>query len=320
MASPISPSGSIARPRLVAQQPPQILPVARLGEHRPGHRADRHGRRDAGAGRPAEQERREHNGASRARVLAAHRGEAPVEEELAGARLLQERAVDREQDDERARDVDRGAEDPLERLVEESRQARDVVAAVRPLAGQPRPGERVGDESADDAGHDPSGRAAAGLEHEHDERDAEERVRGARHHVAVPDVVTAREEVGDRREAEHRADDVPPHEAVAIARGDREQQEHEHQHEADVHRAQHLRRHDVDGRVQVVEAHDDEQRRRQRREQAAEAARRALVLLDERLGGLQALLADGLVGGRAVVARFGTGGQGLSRGSPAIGG
>ena len=80
--------------------------------------------------------------------FAAHRGEAPVEEELAGARLLQERAVDREQDDERRRHVDRRAEDAFERLVEEARHARHVVAAVLPLAGQPRAHERIREERA----------------------------------------------------------------------------------------------------------------------------------------------------------------------------
>ncbi len=99
----------------------RLLAVACAREHRPGDRADRDRRRDARPGRPAEQERRQHDRAPRARVLAAHRREAEVEEELAGARLLQERAVDREQDDQRRRHVDRRAEDAFERLVHEAR-------------------------------------------------------------------------------------------------------------------------------------------------------------------------------------------------------
>ena len=83
-----------------------------------------------------------------------------------------------------------------------------------------------------------------------------------RQRVAVPDVVAAREQVGDRRDAERGAHDVPPHQPVAVARGDREQQEHEQQHEADVHRAQDLRGHDLDRRVEMEQRHDDEQRRR----------------------------------------------------------
>ncbi len=200
-----------------------LLAVARALEHRIGDRADRHRRRHAGARRPAEQERREHHGAPGARVLAAHRREAPVQEELAGARVLQERAVDREQDDERRRDVDRGAEDAFERLVQESRQARDVVAAVRPLAGQPRSDECVGEEQRDHEQHDPARRAAHRLEHEQHERDAEEHVGAIRQRVAVPEVVAAGEQVGDRSprraSAQH---DVPPHQAIAEALRDRE--------------------------------------------------------------------------------------------------
>ena len=275
-----------------------LLSVAGLREHRPGDRSDRHRGRDAGARGPAQKERREHDGAAGARVLAAHRGEAPVQEEAPRARLLQERAVDREQDDERRRHVDRGPEDAFERLVEETRQARDVVAAVRPLAGEPRADERVGDERPDHERHDPSRRAPAGLEHEQQEREAEERVARAGRDVAVPDVVAAGKQVGDRREAERRAHDVPPHQPVAVARRDREQQEHEDQHEADVHRAQHLRGHDLEGRVQVEQAHRDEQRRRRVPEQAAVAAGPALLLLDVRFRDPEAVLGHGGVGCR----------------------
>src|ERR687889_523610 len=65
-----------------------------------------HRRRDARAGRPAEQERGEDDGAAGAGRLAAHGREREVEIELAGARVLQERTVDGEQDDERRGDVD----------------------------------------------------------------------------------------------------------------------------------------------------------------------------------------------------------------------
>ena len=187
-----------AEPARCQQSAGRVLRVTGALEHRPGHRADRHRGRDAGAGRPAQQERREHHGAPGPAVLAAHRGEAPVEEELARARVLQERAVDREQDDERRRDVDRGAEDPLERLVQEAREARHVVAAVRPLARQPRSEESVGEEERDHEQHDPAGRAPHRLEHEHDERRAEDHVPAVGQRVAVPEVVAAREQVDDR--------------------------------------------------------------------------------------------------------------------------
>jgi hypothetical protein len=85
-----------------------------------------------------------------------------------------------------------------------------------------------------------------------------------------------------------------------------------------VHRPQRLRADDVDRGVQVVEAHDDEERRHDAREQAAVAAGRALLLLDERLGGLEPF-GQRDIERRGVVDRFWTGGQGSSRSSPAVG-
>src|SRR5262249_46870541 len=153
----------------------------------------------------AEEERRKHDRASGARVLAAHRGEAEVEEELAGARMLQERAVDREQDDQRRRYLDRGAENAFERLVKEARHARYVVAAVRPLTRQPRTRESVGEKGDDDAADDPARRAAAGFEHEQHESDAEEDIEPSGNDIAVPEVVASREQVDDGRHAQERA-------------------------------------------------------------------------------------------------------------------
>ena len=70
-------------------------------------------------------------------------GEREVDEELAGAGLRQERAVDREQDDERRRHVDRDAEDALERDVQVPDEPGDIVAAMRPGRRQIRPDHRV---------------------------------------------------------------------------------------------------------------------------------------------------------------------------------
>ena len=269
-----------------------LLAVARADEHRVGDRSDRHGGRNARARRPAEQKRREYDGASRAGMLAAHRGEAEIEEELARAGMLQERAVDREQNDERRRHLDRRAEDTFERLIQKSRHAGQVVASMRPLPGQPRTDEGVDEEGKDDAADDPAHGAAAGFEHQQHEGDAEEHIQGRRYDVAVPDVVAAVEQVEDGRYPEHSANDVPPHQPIAKARRDRKQEIDEEQHEADVHRPQHLRRHDLHRRVQVEEAHRDQQRRRDAVEPALEAADCAFRLFDEFFGFLQPLVGD----------------------------
>ena len=179
----------------------RLRAVTGAREHRPGNGADRHRRGHTRSRRAAEQERRQHDGTSRARVLATHRGEAEVEEELAGTRLLQERAVDREQDDQRRRHVDRRAENAFERLVHEPGEARHVVAAMRPLPREPRARESVGDEARYDDRDDPSRRAPARLEHEQHEHDAERDVGVRRCRVTVPEIVAALQQVDDGRGA-----------------------------------------------------------------------------------------------------------------------
>jgi hypothetical protein len=62
----------------------------------------------------------------------AHERHGEVDEELSGAGMLQERTVDREQDDQRRRDIDRNAENALQRDKEMADELRNVVAAVRP--------------------------------------------------------------------------------------------------------------------------------------------------------------------------------------------
>jgi hypothetical protein len=89
-------------------------------------------------------------------VLAAHRCERKVDEKLAGARKLEERAVDRKQDDERGGNIHGHAEDALERHVHMSGEPGDVVTAVGPRHWEIWPDHRVNDEQNDDEGHDPS--------------------------------------------------------------------------------------------------------------------------------------------------------------------
>ena len=81
-----------------------------------------------------------------------HQRQRPVDEERAGARRFEHRAVDREQDDVGGRDVERHAEDPFERHVERADQPIERIAAMREQrqadAIEPRPGHRVAEEAA----------------------------------------------------------------------------------------------------------------------------------------------------------------------------
>ena len=237
-----------------------VVLVAHLVEHRVGHRAERDGGGHARARRPAEQERRQHHGAAGAGGLAAHRREREVDEELAGARVLQEGAEDREQDDQRRRHVDRDAVDALQRHVHHADQAADLVALVRPRRRQVGPAQRIGDERRRDHRHDPAGGAPHRLEHQHDQRDAERDVPGQRRGVAVGEVVAAVDQVDHDRDRQRDGQPVPPHDAVAKAPGQREHQEVQAQHERHVQRPQRLRRHDGVGGVEVERRHHEGER------------------------------------------------------------
>ena len=164
---------------------------------------------------------------------------------------------------------------------------------MRPLPGQPRPEEAVREEQPDHEQQDPARRAAHRLQHEQHEGHAEEDVSVVRQRVAVPEVVAAGQQIGDRRHAERGADDVPPHQPVAVAGSDREEQEDEQQRPSDVNGAQHLRGDDLDGGVEMEQRHPDEQHGRETREPAAIAVGGALLRFDVRRRLLQALLGHG---------------------------
>ena len=87
-------------------------------------------------------------------------------------------------------------------------------------------------------------------------------------------------------------DPVPPHDAVAEAAGEREQQEHQEQDEADMDHAQLLRRHDRVRGVEVEQRHDDGNRHHDAPEQAGKAVGRALFRLDVLLGFLERRFVD----------------------------
>src|SRR5438105_3986752 len=84
-------------PARIAEASSGVLPVARLLQHRPGDRADGDRRRHTRARGSPEQERGEHDRPARARGFPAEEREGEVEEEAAGARVVQERAVDHEE-------------------------------------------------------------------------------------------------------------------------------------------------------------------------------------------------------------------------------
>src|SRR5439155_686071 len=75
-------------------------------------------------------------------------------------------------------------------------EARDLVALVRPGRRQIRPEEGIEQEAGGDHRHDPAGRAAHRLEHQHDQRDTEEHVPVVRRDRAVEEIVALDHEVG----------------------------------------------------------------------------------------------------------------------------
>ena len=81
--------------------------VARPAQHRPGHRAQADRRRGPRAGDAAHQETGQRHRPARGRARFAERGEGQVDEELAGPRGVQHRAVDGEHHDVGGRDVQR---------------------------------------------------------------------------------------------------------------------------------------------------------------------------------------------------------------------
>jgi len=280
---------------MIAPSPPAASnppAVARLGEHRIGHGAERHRGGHAAAGRPPKQERGQHDGAPGAGGLAPHRGEREVDEELAGAGHLQEGAVDGEEYDERGGYIHRHSEDPLQRHIHVANEPRDVIAAVRPRLAQVRAEHRVNHEQHAYERHDPASSAARRFQHEQRQDHAEHHVQVGRDGAAIGEIVAAEDAVADDNERDRGPNPVPPHDAVTVAAGKREQQIAQEQHEADVHHAQLLRRHDGVGRIEVEERHDDGHHHHEAAEVAGQAVGRALLCLDVLLGLLERSFVD----------------------------
>ena len=103
--------------------------------------------------------------------------------------------------------------------------------------------------------HDQAGGAPRRLQQQHDEDHAEHDVEPVRHRGAVGEILAAPERVGEDRDRGGGGDHVPPADAVAKARRDREQQKASTITNADMGVAQRLRRHDVVGGIEVKQRH-----------------------------------------------------------------
>ena len=283
----------------------RVLLESRPLHQRIGHGADRHRGGDAGAGRTAEQKRGQHHRAAGAVGLVAHQRHGKIDEEFSGAGMLQERAIDREQDDERGRHVHRNAENALQRDEEMADELRNVIAAVRPRRRQIWPVISVGHERDRHARDDPAGGSPRRLEQQHDEHDAEHDVEMGRHGGAVGEFLAAFYGVDQDRRAGDTGDNVPPADVVAKSRRHRKQQEAQHHHEGDVGVAQRLGGDDGkvgerpgarDRGVEVKQRHRHRDRRDQRAGPADEAIDHAVLGLDIGLGLAQPVFRNALGG------------------------
>ena len=215
--------------------------------------------------------------------------------------MLQHGAEDREQNDQAGGHIDGGAEDAFERHVEMRDEVIEGIAAMRPGRRQVLAVDGVEQESDGHARHDPAGGAARAFEQQHDEDDADVVVGGGRHGRAVAEVGALREHVADGAGAGRGEQVVPPADAVAEPARHRKQQEAEHQHHADVGRAQHVRGHDVVGRVQVEQRDEHGSSRDGDTDPAAQPVERAFLFLDVLLELLARVLGQVASGGTTVL-------------------
>ena len=216
--------------------------------------------------------------------------------------MLQERAVDREQDDKRGRHIDRNAENALQRDEKMADELRNVIAAVRPRRRQIWPEISIGHERHRHARDDPAGCSPRRLEQQHDEDDAEHDVEMGRHGGAVSEFLAAFYGVDQDRRAGDAGGNVPPADVVAKPCRHRKQQEAQHQHEGDVGVAQRLG--SDDGKigerpsagnrgVEVKQRHRHRDRGDQRAGPADEAIDHAVLGLDIGLGFAQSVFRNG---------------------------
>ena len=217
--------------------------------------------------------------------------------------MLQDRAIDREHDDQGRRHIDRDAEDAFQRNEQVTDQARDVEAAMRPWRRQIRPEIGVEQEQHGDDRHDRAGGAARRFQYQQHEYAAEDDIPAFRHGGAVGEIVAAPQRVDDDADAGQRRNDIKPLNAIAETAGERKQRETQHQHEGDVNVAQLLRRHDVVGGKEMEQRHQDGDAHHRGAGPTGEAVTGALFLLDVFFGLAQALSGNRGIGFQINVAR-----------------
>ncbi len=200
----------------------------------------------AGTGDGAHQCRGHHRHLGRAAQLVAEQAHGEVGEQLDHARLLEERAEQDEQEDVGRRNVGRRAVQAFgaeRQLVDDLIQ---VIAAVREITGQVLAEQAVGEEQPADDRQRNAHDAACGLEHQHDQRQADHHVGGGHVAGALDQVrleIPLVEEGGETGQAEH-----PGHWLERLAGAARRVAEkHQQQQETDVTGAQHLAGHRVEG-------------------------------------------------------------------------
>jgi hypothetical protein len=148
----------------------------------------------------------------------------------------------------------------------------------------------------------PTGGSPRRLEQQDDEHDPKHDVEVGRHGRAVGEFLAAFDGVNEDRRAHDAGGDIPPADAIAEPRREREQKEAQHQHESDVRVAQRLGGDDGevgerprarDGGVEVKQRHRDRDRRDQPAGPAEQAIDHTLLGLDVGLRLLQLRLGNG---------------------------
>ncbi len=231
-----------------------------LFQHRPRHRADHHGRRNAGTRRSAQQKRRGHDRTAGARGLAAHDRQREIDKEFSRTRMLKDGSVDREHDDQCGRHVDRDAKYSFERNEQMPNQARNIETTVGPWRRQMRAEHRVGNEQNRDHRHDRPRGASCCFEHENDKDGAEDDIPAIGHRRTIQEIVSAPERIDNDTDASERRNHVEPLHMIPEPRGERKQHEAEREHESNVDIAQLLRGYDVVGGIKVEHRHRDRDR------------------------------------------------------------
>jgi hypothetical protein len=207
--------------------------------------------------------------------------------------LRQERAIDREQDDQGRRHVDCDAKNTFQRDEEMADQPGQIVAAMGPWRRQMRAEHCIGDEQHGHDGHDQPGGAPRRLQHQHNEDDADDDVPAVGRGGAVGKVLAAPERIDDGRDRKDAGHHVPPAHPVAKPRRQRKQQEAQHQREGDVGVAQFLGRNDRVSRIEVEQAHHHCNGGRDPSRPSHQAVGRAFLGLDEQFSLMQRLVGNG---------------------------